>query len=167
MDRGIEENIKILSKDLATCFNMTAKMATENIDNALRGNVINGKDLTIKLESNPKEEVESSQWLDLDIDNLPEKFFTREDIEIERYFVHQNSWNKFEVDAKVKLVVIGNMLRGSEYRYRIKPLESIRITRELYNYLHYRFLNENTGLNADYNNKLVKAIDGRKVEIIN
>ena len=41
------------------------------------------EDLTIKLESNLKEEIVLDQWVDLDIDNLPDRFFTREDIEIE------------------------------------------------------------------------------------
>ena len=126
------------------------------------------EDLTIKLESNLKEEIVLDQWVDLDIDNLPDRFFTREDIEIEWFDDSGNTllW-KSCTDEKRYESIEYIQDENIKYRYRIKPLESIRITRELYNYLHYRFLNENTGLNADYNNKLVKAIDGHKVEIIN
>ena len=63
-------------------------------------------------------------WIDLDIDNLPDRFLTRDDIEMECQ--QEGSWAWYPTDTCNKAYAVRNINDGYKYRYRIKPLESIR-----------------------------------------
>jgi hypothetical protein len=66
------------------------------------------------------------QWIDLDIDNLPSRFFTRDDIEITNKDSN-SSFNKLRSEIKERTSVIINMNYGVKYRYRIKESNDIKI----------------------------------------
>ena len=114
-------------------------------------------------------------WQDLDIDNLPDRFFTRDDIEIEWLRLkHDNAvYDIWEIANEARHIMIGNIQKYStKYRYRLKPLESIRITRDIVKKYNIPVTEEifeipkeqqerNCGI---LDNRFV--IDGRKVEII-
>jgi len=82
------------------------------------------------------DKLRGEMFLPLDIDNLPDKFFTREDIEIEVYYTgdwgykeNRNKWRK-NADSKTEVVRLILETTNLKYRYRIieKKLEPIRIT---------------------------------------
>jgi hypothetical protein len=56
-----------------------------------------------------------SGWKDLDIDNLPDRFFTRDDIEIERKIETQYY---LIVKGDLRVNIIKGLLEGIKYRYR-------------------------------------------------
>jgi len=109
------------------------------------------------------------EWKDfkfLDIDNLPERFFTRNDIEIEWYndSLGNLEWQDGSKDKRYDIITY-IMEVNVKYRYRIKPLESIRITQEVLNKLWEIDITSFSCVvgapkNEGYN------YNGRKVEII-
>jgi hypothetical protein len=85
------------------------------------------------------DKLRGEMFLPLDIDNLPDKFFTREDIEIEVYYTgdwgykeNRNKWIK-NADSKTEVVRLILETTNLKYRYRIidKKLKSIQITKEM------------------------------------
>ena len=73
----------------------------------------------------------NKEWINLDIDNLPERFFTRDDIEIDGQHPLTSIWislENYSEDAR-KGVLNLSKLWGIKYRYRIiqENKESIRI----------------------------------------
>ena len=115
------------------------------------------EDLTIKLESNLKEAVVLDQWIDLDIDNLPDRFFTRDDIKIEFQDKLTNwCWCVF---GALRSNIIASILvkEDCKYRYRIKPLDSIRINKSIADDLKEYVISR--GTIEDFYNCKVEIID--------
>ena len=135
----------------------------------------NYKDFSEAVEREIKmrdDKLRGEMFLPLDIDNLPDKFFTREDIEIENrwkegeWFISDNS------EPINRCYIIENISREKEfeYRYRIieKKLEPIRITNNLYNLLNdmdIYIIQTRCSLEL-YNTDNIISIDGREVQII-
>ena len=76
------------------------------------------------------------QWIDLCIDNLPDRFFTRDDIEIESmdYTLEYSKSSHTKPDLRHNIIY--GLQNEVEYRYRLKPLESIKITRVMLYWLY-------------------------------
>ena len=73
----------------------------------------------------------SREWKDLDIDNLPDKFFTREDLIIERFSTEEDEayTDQWRLALGDSLEIITCLLDGTlKYRYKTKPLLPICIT---------------------------------------
>ena len=109
-----------------------------------------------KLIEDTEKKIDDKQWIDLCIDNLPDRFFTRDDIEIAYGTVYGFALEKDYTDTKERPQIIEGIQEGIKYKYRIKQLESIRITREIAEKIGVVCINGNT----------YKYKDGRKVEII-
>ena len=76
-----------------------------------------------------EKESNMNEWKDLDIDNLPDRFFTRDDIEIDH---NDKDIEWLVVEGKNnRHLIVGNIVKGYKYRYRLKPLEPIRITAKI------------------------------------
>jgi hypothetical protein len=105
-----------------------------------------------------------NKWIDLDIDNLPERFFTRDDIEIE--LENDKGEPTYWLLVKYKVLERHNVIKNSvrfncKYRYRLKPLKSMQITKKVLDYLI-----ASSDLITHGNSKGYFDKDGRKVEII-
>jgi hypothetical protein len=80
-------------------------------------------------------------WKPLDIDSLPDRFFTRDDIEIEQYVmvcVDPGYCGKIQewVNCSNEKILRPHIItllqeRNVKYRYRLKELKRIRITRDI------------------------------------
>ncbi len=76
------------------------------------------------------------EWKELEINNIPSDFFVNERYE---WLVKDHSNEDYrkpimETYAQ-KLYVPKNLDSGIKYRYRLKPLEPIRITNDMFHYL--------------------------------
>ena len=103
----------------------------------------NYKDFSEAVEREIKmrdDKLRGDMFLPLDIDNLPDKFFTREDIEIEVYYTgdwgykeNRNKWIK-NADSKTEVVKLILETTNLKYRYRIieKKLEPMIVTPEIF-----------------------------------
>ena len=71
-----------------------------------------------------------NNWKDLEIGNIPSDFFVNERIEL-----CSDKLNESEIfirqQVKNRINVIVDLGQGIKYRYRLKPLESIRITEDM------------------------------------
>lgn len=95
------------------------------------------------------------EWKDLHIDNLPERFFTRDDIEFQFQFKCDGTWGTPNL---THLKIIEKILNdGDKYRYRLKPLD---INKEFNIALH---LNWFDGITYD---KGITYYKGHRVGII-
>ncbi len=101
-------------------------------------------------------------WKDLDIKDIPGDFFDNENYEIEIYGV-SSQWLSSDFNPiEDRYHIIGVLREGNDkYRYRLKPLKSMRVSRD-----HFNKVKDSKifVVNRDKNND--KWIDGRKVEII-
>lgn len=102
-----------------------------------------------------EEENKEDNCIDLDIDNLPERFFTRDDIEIESRW-KEGEWlptSYSQVGVRGNIILEKQQDSRLEYRYRIQEKKPIQITR----YIWHTIL---------YNPKSKELLDGREVIII-
>jgi len=100
---------KINKEYLKVDIGVTSKQAMDNMDEALRDHGI----LLTK-------DKDSSEWINLDIDNLPERFFTRDDIEIEYQFPSSKKWEKEINKLEAKQYIPHYIIKDRAiYRYRI------------------------------------------------
>ncbi len=98
-----------------------------------------------------------SDWKDLEIGNIPNDFFVNE-----RYVLVSDKLNESEMfirqQVKNRVNVIVDLGEGVKYRYRLKPLESMRVSRKAFEDLvKISGCNGFDGLRLKY---------GHKVEII-
>ena len=82
------------------------------------------------------EEVYDDNWINLDIDNLPNRFFTRDDIEIEQFnriTELKTEWREYlgEINARYEIIAFLNTGKY-KYRYRIIEKKPIQISIEDY-----------------------------------
>jgi hypothetical protein len=104
---------------------MDYKPTTDESINALWRNISRLDDWIEKVEnkSEPRYHMvapDGKQWKDLDIDNLPSKFFTRDDIEIEGFY-GGNEWCDFGRAKNCRIEIIPCVINsGGKYRYRLK-----------------------------------------------
>jgi len=114
-------------------------------------------------------------WKDLDIADIPSDFFVNENYEVKLNMGIDASlkvWGEpFKSKDTVFAIVKALHLGISEYRYRLKPLESIRITRELSSFLTSFTSEELEEKGVDLSKfentcSFVHKFDGRKVEVI-
>ncbi len=97
----------------------------------------------------------NNEWEDLDINNIPSDFFVNDRYEV-MCGVHLNG-DEWEYSECTRVEIVTKLLNGFiRYRYRLKPLEPIRITRGL----------EEILLQYDVYDDANNSWDGRKVEII-
>jgi len=102
----------------------------------------------------------NEDWKDLEIGNIPSNFRENNNYEV-LFKAIDGSWNE---DTEDRICILHRLIDGSrEYRYRLKPLESIRITRDIVNALgeHY-----NNHFGDDFNHRVLEERFNRKVEII-
>ena len=128
---------------------------------------------------------DGSEWINLDIDNLPERFFTRDDIEIDGQHPLTSIWislENYSEDAR-KGVLNLSKLWGIKYRYRIiqEKKEPMKMNRKalwaIYKAETGKLAMQSTNKNAfrdlifesfskvDFTNIYV-SFNGEKVEII-
>jgi hypothetical protein len=121
------------------------------------------RDLADKINKDPRYHMvapDGKQWIDLDIDNLPSRFFTRDDIEIE--WLHSDKWC---IANESRSIMISNVLNYKiKYRYRLKPLESIKINDLMFKTL----MSYHGGIGLSKQERLddLEERYGNKVEII-
>jgi hypothetical protein len=121
------------------------------------------------LSMGEEQEVKTDDWIDLDIGNIPSDFFVNEGYEVE--YMWDKGWMSFKKNINERSDIIGNINNyDGEYRYRVKPLESMRVNQDVYDMIYQETikrerydllratLDDNTGM---------LILDGRKVEIIN
>lgn len=110
-------------------------------------------------------------WKELEIDKIniePKDFFTRNDIEIEYKRDRTTIPPLWYRSGYGRVTIASHLYSGTKrFRYRLKPLESIRITREM-NDIAINYIVNTPGSfplfsHCDGN---LKMTDGRKVEII-
>ncbi len=98
------------------------------------------------------------EWKQLDINNIPSDFFVNEDYEIRTESNESLSgWKPTCYKLKERFLLVSDLYYAN-YQYRIKPLESIRITRDLKEYILDKCGEPHNGKLTEWN--------GRKVEII-
>jgi len=116
-----------------------------------------------------------SDWKELNIDNLIERFFTRMDIEIEilQGYGWEGAQAEINLDFRTKAIDdirtkktyrvdedISDNVKLVKYRYRLKPLEPMKIIKELNDYLF------NNCCGGVFNNGIAQKLYNREVEII-
>lgn len=116
-----------------------------------------------------------NEWKDLEIGNIPSDFFVNERYEIQgKEFYHDDTsfWEDKEgtLEVKLRMVKFSEDFKdnGTQCRYRLKPLEPIRISNNLYDLLTdmdiYQIQSRcSITLRED---GTITNIDGRPVEII-
>ena len=109
-----------------------------------------------------------NDWKDLEIGNIPSDFFVNDRYEIEYYSSAVGGWiDNSHSDIKIRTTIIEQQLESlkSKYRYRLKPLESIRITAKIARDLLL--------MKTEYDRAIkpireeLEQMYGRKVEIVN
>lgn len=143
-------NEKELKKRFFELRNILTKRALDKLAEAL------SKQMGVsveEIENNSCEEIlrdSNNNWIDLNIDNLPERFFTRDDIEIELLdnLIAEKQWLPCLLSPCNRYRIIDLVQnKQAKYRYRIqKNKEPMRITQEVYNILLYS--KERTTLNT-------------------
>ena len=112
---------------------------------------------------------DTNNWIDLDVDNLPERFFTRDDIELE-CLVNERTKYYTEVLFKKseRYFIIKESVSGAKYRYRIQEnKEPMRITEDMALDVCTKLAEEAKYKSADfYHIKDIENHYGRKVIII-
>ena len=112
-----------------------------------------------------------NNWKELEIGNIPSDFYTNEFLDIENRWKCGEWLQSNNIHVIDRWEIIKNLLtdKNFEYRYRLKPLEPIRITRDLAGFLYD---SDKLELEAycdnavfDDDNQLIEC-DGRPVEII-
>lgn len=104
-----------------------------------------------------------NDWKDLDIGDIPSDFFVNERYEIELYNSSQKErgWITIKEDhlSSYRIAILDdiNTQPHLKYRYRLKPLEPQKITREVF---------EKEVENHSQYDSLTKTWYNRKVEII-
>jgi len=106
-----------------------------------------------------------TEWKELEIGHIPWDLCINENYEIESYT--NKGWMNDPYVAGERYEVIKNMIEEGRYRYRLNPLESIRITKKLHDMV-FHYTNDFSGVfdSYDFDDKRVNMIDGRRVEII-
>ena len=106
-------------------------------------------------------------WKYLEIGNIPSDFRENNRYELQVQNIANGWTNDVNVtDKEDRIRVLHYIIDGEfKYRYRLKPLKSIRITQKLIDALHDNHI---TGIQYGYelNNPKIQTIDNRKVEII-
>lgn len=111
------------------------------------------------------------EWKDLEIGNIPNEIMTSEDVEIEKVTVCRDMTLKHKiVDIKVKdrwKIFRDISVNRNSYRYRLKPLESMRITRKLHDEI-YKILESGNKIiqDAAWSGGLIVKLDEHSIEII-
>lgn len=72
-------------------------------------------------------------WIDLEIGNIPSDFFVSEGYEIEwDSLINEKGWSILFKEPNDRHQIIKFITEGqTKFRYRLKPLEPIRVTRKL------------------------------------
>lgn len=111
------------------------------------------------------------EWKDLEIGNIPSDFFVNEGYEIRNRY-KENEWYPSDNQKLInRTVIVKNMIEDSyyEYQYRLKPLEAIRIPRDLCQMLEVELIQKGyydlLHATSDGLGNL-KTIQGRPIEII-
>lgn len=104
------------------------------------------------------------QWIELDIDNLPERFFTRDDIEIETD-CRCTTWEPTFYNKENRCEIIRTYIKCDDikYRYRIIEKEPMRVDRWTYELLMKQIVSK---YQEDWNHKDLVLGLGREVIII-
>ena len=108
------------------------------------------------------EKKKTNEWKDLDIKDIPSDFFVNDEYETECYG-SRGIWTNCMNDFKNKIAmveIIHDMNETFKYRYRLKSLEPIRITKKLIDYIVPEALSHGETMDK------IEKISGRKVEII-
>ena len=100
-------------------------------------------------------------WEYLD-SSTPISVLLNRDIEIERK-ISTVYHPIIKGDPREKIII--GLLEGVKYRYRLKPLERIRITREMNDLIYYDNKDKVSKISWNMNDEIVN-FNGRKVEII-
>ena len=100
-------------------------------------------------------------WEYLD-SSTPISVLLNKDIEIQRK-INTVYHPIIKGDPREKIII--GLLEGVKYRYRLKPLESIRITREMNDLIYYDNKDKVSKISWNMNDEIVN-FNGRKVEIV-
>jgi len=100
-------------------------------------------------------------WEYLD-SSTPISVLLNKDIEIQRK-INTVYHPIIKGDPREKIII--GLLEGVKYRYRLKPLESIRITREMNDLIYYDNKDKISKISWNMNDEIVN-FNGRKVEIV-
>lgn len=119
-------------------------------------------------------------WKELEIGNIPGDFFVNERYEIEYYeensvklFYHE--WKSCSENVLARVKFVDHCQSGDKYRYRLKPLESMKVSQKVYDYLLDKLLEDHAnGGEFEYsvsrfdddNPWKIDNIEGQKVQII-
>ncbi len=111
------------------------------------------------------------EWKELDINNIPNDFFVNERYEIEYsaiYGMNSDEWRPNTNEPSDRHGIIKIITEGQiQFRYRLKPLKSIRITREFHDkFVKYSPLEPFQQCYKDDDTHDLLVLCGRKVEII-
>jgi hypothetical protein len=106
-----------------------------------------------------------NDWKDLEIGNIPSDFFVNDRYEIERKITviyHPI----LKGDSKSKIIY--ELELGAEYRYKLKDLESIRISQNVHDFIYIQLNKKDYVPNFDskMSGLTIEELDGCKVEII-
>jgi hypothetical protein len=104
-----------------------------------------------------------SDWKDLEIGDIPRDFFVNDRYEVEHFETDPkkfgcNEWGECGFSSLGRVNFVKFLIDGTKYRYRLKPLETARITKEMARDLRARVVNGNYDSLED--------LYGRPVEII-
>lgn len=115
------------------------------------------KQLRVEMQ---KDKDQKGDWKDFDISNVPSDMFVNKRYQFRCVTISGEKDTMYDLHERYLLI---NDSRCNKYRYRLKPLESIRITRSLLNILienHKKYGLELPENEEDY------RFEGRPVEII-
>ena len=130
---------------------VTAQEAMDNMNDACMKHKYIDK---INFACNIADELANGkQWIDLDIDNLPE--FIKKDVDVQKYI--DGNWVIMIKSLKSSIAYdIAEPTISSKYRYRLKPLEYMTMTKKAFEELAQTNIGDNRECNWD----------GREVKII-
>ena len=142
------------------CINESCMCYNERENN----NCDSGKDIidcgNAELAEDEKQ-INESDWNYID-SNTPISVLLNRDIEIQRK-INTVYHPIIKGDPREKIII--GLLEGVKYRYRLKPLESIRITREMNDLIYYDNKDKVSKISWNMNDEIVN-FNGREVEIL-
>lgn len=109
------------------------------------------------------------EWKKLEIGNIPSDFFVNDRYEIQIRHESWEMWKQSMVELKKRFEIIEHLQKIEyKYRYKLKPLESIRITNKmLTSLIDDYFLHAPVNKTREQFIEMISTEnDGRKVEII-
>jgi hypothetical protein len=101
-------------------------------------------------------------WKELEIGNIPSDFFVNENYIIQIKQDKGDMWIRMIIETEDRYSIIEELQKTEYYyRYKLKPLESIRITSKI----HDDLVNYYKNIDKDNYSRLSEYL-GRKIEII-